>query len=154
VSWTLIGLGKYRDKTLPQVLFSDPDWFFWAMEEGVIKAPPLRSEAALLFHRATHIRVPQSGDEPVLVEHYIHRPTMKYSHFDVVPADRDPHAGASPIIRADVIDLRVPRMLAGYDKTGYKGMLSSLKYYYFGSKSARMTRERCEAFYSATGNFL
>jgi len=33
--WSTLKSGKYEGKTLPQVLFKDPDYFFWAIEEGV-----------------------------------------------------------------------------------------------------------------------
>lgn len=153
MNWTTLSFGKHEGKSLPQVLFVDPDYFFWAIEKDALKTSQLKSEATQLFYKATHIRVPQTGHGKMLVDHYIHRPTMKYSHFEVVPEDRERHAGASPTLRADVIDLRVPRQIAKYDKTGNKSLIASLKHHYFGSKSARMTRARCEEFFDNPDNF-
>jgi hypothetical protein len=33
--WTTIDFGKHSEKTLPQVILSDPDWFFWATHNKV-----------------------------------------------------------------------------------------------------------------------
>src|SRR5450759_2541978 len=45
--WSVINFGTHKGKTLPQVLFSDPVWFFWAIEEGVFQnRGTLRGQAA------------------------------------------------------------------------------------------------------------
>lgn len=152
--WTHLEFGKYKGKTLPQVLFADPDWFFWAVESDAFKSRPnLAAQAQDLFRKATRIRVPQSGSETLVAEHYIHAPTMKYSHFILVPEDRPSHQGSSPTMRGALIDMSFPRRIAKYDKTGSKMLLASLKEVWFGSKSARMTKERCEQFFDDATNF-
>lgn len=157
MSWTEVAIGKFKDnsKTLPQILFSDPDWFFWAVETGIFQnRPRLHAEAADLQRKATHIRVPQKdAAERQVVEHYIHAPTMKYSHFIVVPESKPSHTGSSPSMRADVIDMSFPRKIAKFDKTGCKLLIDSLKQTYFGSKSKRMTKALCEQFFDDGGNF-
>ena len=39
MKWTVVNFGKFKDKnlTLPQIVLQDPDWFFWAVGEGVFK---------------------------------------------------------------------------------------------------------------------
>lgn len=45
-----LSFGKHSEKTLPQVLFRDPDWFFWAWEEGVFEnRPEVYAEAECAF---------------------------------------------------------------------------------------------------------
>jgi len=44
MAWSILPFGKHKGKTLPQIVFTDPDWFFWAMEENVFKGP-LKREA-------------------------------------------------------------------------------------------------------------
>ncbi len=153
--WSELGFGKHRGKTLPQVLFTDPDWFFWAVEEGVFEGRGnLVDEAELVEKRACHIRIPQRGDDQRYVAEYlIHPPTGKFSRVDVVPASRPLHQGSSPAFRAPCFDLIVPRRIAPYDKRGCASMLASLKYYLFGDSSYRMTRRRSEAFFSDPSNF-
>ena len=37
MNWTPLNFGKYEGKTLPQVMFKDPDWFFNGYEKGYFK---------------------------------------------------------------------------------------------------------------------
>lgn len=154
MAWNVLNFGKHKDKTLPQVLFADPDWFFWAYGKGVFKSrSSLSAQSEDIYKKATHVKVKQPGKEKMVVEHYIHHPTMKYSHFTIVPATRAAHVGSSPTFREDVIDMSAPRRFAKYDKTGCKSLVSSLKHHCFGSKSERMTKKKCEAFFDDSANF-
>lgn len=154
MSWNTLNFGKYKGRSLPQILFSDPDWFFWAVENNVFEnRPTFRSEAKELYKKARKIKVPQKGPERLVVEYWIHRPSEKFSHFEIVPESRPTHEGASPTFRSASIDMSVPRNIAKYDKTGCKSLLDSIKLYLFDSKSARMTRERCEKFFEDSSNF-
>jgi hypothetical protein len=154
MTWTQLDFGKHKGKTLPQVLFSDPDWFFWAVETGVFNTRPrFASEAKLLDERAQKIKIPTGEHSDPVVEYLIHRPTMKFSHFKIVPREQELHEGASPAFRLSVIYMSVPRRIARYDKLGCKSLLSSLKFYLFGSKSARVGKERAEAFFADAANF-
>jgi hypothetical protein len=153
-NWTQLNFGKHNGKTLPQVLFDDPDWFFWAIETGVFGTrPALADEAKLLSARAKRIKIPRTEVIDPVVEYLIHRPTMKFSHFDIVTRDQQIHEGASPSFRLDVIDMSTPRRIAPYDKLGCKSLVSSLKLHLFGSKSARITKLRAEEFFSEMANF-
>lgn len=35
--WSIVSFGRHSERTLPQIIFSDPDWFFWAIEKGFSK---------------------------------------------------------------------------------------------------------------------
>lgn len=154
MAWNVITFGKYTGKTLPQVMFSDPDWFFWAYKNKVFDTKgALKTQAEDIYRKATHIVPPQSGSEPIVVEHYIHAPTKKYAHFDLVPASRPYHEGSSRTIREKLLDMSVPTRMADYDKLGFKGLISSLKHHFFGSKSARLKKAQCEEFFDNPLNF-
>ncbi|MGN7714954.1 hypothetical protein [Agrobacterium radiobacter] len=49
IMWSEMPIGKYMGKTLPQLLLTDPDYFFWAMEQddffrgGLAKRQPTSS---------------------------------------------------------------------------------------------------------------
>ena len=152
--WSELTFGKHNGKSLPQVLFTDPDWFFWAIENDVFtKRPALAHEATVLNRRARNIKIPGAKPDSKLVEYVIHRPTGKFSHFDVVPAGRPDHEGSSPTFRSPVIDMSVPRQIAKYDKLGCRSLLKSLKFHVFGGESARITRKKAEEFFSDGSNF-
>jgi hypothetical protein len=146
-------IGKHRGKTLPQILCNDPDWFFWAMENNVFQNKgALQSEAEYLNHKARNIKIPNNDDGALVVEDVVHQPTGKFSRLDVVSANR-PYEGSSSTRRSTVIDMSLPRQMADFDKLGYKNLLSSLRFYIFGSESARLTKKKCEEFFSDPNNF-
>lgn len=154
MTWTHLSFGKHKGKTLPQVLWNDPDWFFWAVENDVFhKRPSLKSESADLNSKARRIRIPDGIVDDPEVEYLVHPPSEKFGAFDIVSVDKPTHEGSSPAYRKKVIDLSVPRSIADYDKTGYKLFFQSLKFYIFGKSSARVTKQRAEAFYDDPGNF-
>ncbi len=153
--WSTVHFGKHKGKTLPQIICSDPDWFFWAMDDNVFdNKGRLLQEAEDLFHKATHIRIPENTDGKLEVEYLVHQPTGKFSHFDLVPSTRPVHKGSSPAFRLPVIDMSVPRQIADYDKLGCRHLLSSFKFHLFGSESARLTKKRCEEFFDDSENFV
>ena len=52
------------------------------------------------------------------------------------------------------VDLSVPRLLKGYDKLGCKLILKQFKYYFLGSRNARLTRHWCDQFFANPNNFV
>lgn len=155
MTWTTLNFGKHDGKSLPQVLFSDPDWFFWAIEKDAFRdRGDLEDESKELYQKARNIKIPNNDDGSLIVQHYIHRPTGKYSHFEIIPENQPQHEGASPTIRNTVLDMTAPRNIGSYDKIGYKSLVSSLKSMVFGSKSARMSKSKIETFFDDRNNFL
>jgi hypothetical protein len=152
MAWSTLPFGKHKGKTLPQIVFTDPDWFFWAIEENVFKGP-LRREAERIDARARAIRIPNNAAGNLEAEYLVHPPTGKFGNMEVVPASRPLHQGSSPAFRKNVIDLSVPRNIAPYDKLGCRTLVSSAKYVLFGSTSIRMTKERCDTFFDNAANF-
>lgn len=153
--WSIVDFGKFRGKgkSLPQIVFSDPDWFFWAVEDNVFaNKGALAAEAAKLNEKARNIKIPSRHGANMIAEYIIYRPTMKFSHMELVPSDRPHHEGSSPTFRKEVIDFSVPRQIASYDKLGCSHMLSSAKFYLFGA-GVRMTKKLCEDFFDNRANF-
>ncbi|RYD70769.1 MAG: hypothetical protein EOP84_26125 [Verrucomicrobiaceae bacterium] len=154
--WTSMDFGKHTGLTLPEALFKDPDWFFWMMEQP----NPLKNDRSLvaqandLLRKATSIRIPGDGEEEELeIEHMVDFPSRKYGGFLVVPASKESHQGSSQTLRRDHLDMSIPRQIAAYDKTGGKLLVKCMKPIYFGSQSARPTKQRCEAFFNDESNF-
>lgn len=153
MAWSELAFGKHKGKTLPQVLFSDPDWFFWACENNVFKGE-MKKEADDIYKKARHIRVPQGeGAERKVAEYAIDPHTKNFGGLEIVQEGRPAHKGATATLRRTVIDLRIPREMQNYDKKGCKILVDEMKSLLFGSKKARMTKDRCETIYSDDGNF-
>ena len=65
--WSTLEIGKHPGRSLPQILFSDPDYFFWAVEKKIFQGR-LAAEAAELAWKARHIKIPQPDPENWCVE--------------------------------------------------------------------------------------
>jgi hypothetical protein len=154
MSWSSVHFGKYKSKSLPQIIFSDPDWFFWAYEDNRFESKGiLYNEAQDIYNKSRNIKIPENNGVKMIAEYVIHPDTMKFAQLDLVPPDRPEHIGSSPNHRIDTIDLSFPWQMAKYDKLGNKLMLSYVKYYLFGSENYKMTKKRCEAFFDDNDNF-
>lgn len=70
MAWTVVNFGKYKgkNKTLPQIVFDDPDWFFWALGVGAF-CGPLEAEADRLADRAQRIRIPDPDWRDLVAEY-------------------------------------------------------------------------------------
>jgi hypothetical protein len=148
MNWTVLHFGKHKGKTLPLVLFRDPDWFFWACEQKIFRAA-LKEEADVLQRRACRIRVPATPGRPVEVEYFFDRRGV-FSRLQVVPSGQEVHPGT---VRTSVLDFSVPRSRKGYDKGGYVLFLRGARRLLFGSSRSPATKERAEAFFSDAENF-
>ncbi len=154
MTWTPLTFGKYAGKTLPQIVFADPDWFFWAFEEAVFDSCfSLQSQAKEVHRRATSIKVPQTGTDELIAEYAFHPSDGKFCGVEVVPKSRPRHQGTTGTRRLPVFDLSLPRRLATYDKLGCKLLVATLKFYLFGDEHCRLTTKRCEDFFENDSNF-
>jgi len=154
IKWTPLGFGKYEGKTLPQVLFKDPDWFFWTYKKGVFnKYPSHRYQADIIFAKARSIRILQHGPEPLVAEYDSYPQDKSFSGFDIVPKSQPHHKGSTKTFRLDHIDMSIPIQQKNYDKLGYRLFLNSMKFHLFDSESISMTKKRCEDFFTDPNNF-
>ena len=130
--WSVVTFGEHKGETLPQVIFSDPDWFFWAMAKGEsFYWGKLKQEAEEIDRRARRIRIPNNETGLLRAEYILHPGIGKFSHMQIVPAYTPAHEGSSHAFRKNVIDLSVPRKIAPYDKLGCKNLISSVKCLFF-----------------------
>jgi hypothetical protein len=119
--WSIVNFGKHSGKTLPQIVFSDPDRFFWAVKENLFhNKGPLSREAVKVDAMARSIRIPNNDAGDLRAEYIVHSPTGKFGRMEIVPVNRPQHEGSSPTFRKKVIDLSVAHSIASYDKLGSK----------------------------------
>lgn len=154
--WTEIGFGKkHPDKTLPQILLSDPDYFFWGMDTGAFEQRAhLRKQSEILNRRARGIKIPNNDDGQLEIEHIISPVNYTYARFDVESMDTPVHRGGSPALREKFLDLSFPRSLKQYDKSGGKLLIHSFKQHILGNSKARITKKVAEDFFSNPDNFI
>jgi hypothetical protein len=152
--WTVVQFGKYKGKTLPQIVLIDPDWFFWAVENEIFNtSPELRIEADDICRKATRIKVVGAKGAKARVEYAIQPNIGKLADVSVLPTGTPRHRGSSATFVRDYLDLSIARQIASYDKFGGQIIARVVKRYVFGTTRARFTRQRCERFFSEDNNF-
>ena len=147
MNWTIANFGKYRGKSLPQIIFKDADWLFHLYENDYFNGT-LAQEANELYRRARSIRVPSRNGQKMLVEYLFH-PDGKFGTMQLIPDGSD----LGRLNVASSIDFYVPRSYSDFDKTGYKNFVFALKAILFRNPSHRMNRRACEAFFNDDENF-
>jgi len=150
--WNIVRFGKHEGSTLPMIVLHDPDYFFWAFDEGVFKRSRLTDEAAAIADKARYIAIPRSPRGKYEVEYVMDPFTLKLASITIVRASQ--HLGASTAMRSNRFDLSFPRTFAPYDKHGGRIMTRAIKRYFFGDVGTRLTRDRCESFFDDDDNFL
>ena len=117
--WTPLRFGKHKGKTLPQVLFTDPDYFFWAYEDGMLgkHGPELQVEAHRIHAKATSVRIPQTGIDCPHVEYLLSDTTHACIGFRIV-GENFVDLVPDPFLteRAERVDMSYPHQLRRYDK--------------------------------------
>ncbi len=149
--WTHLSFGKHQHRTLPTVLFTDPDWFFWAYEQNLFSYGPIADEAELLYTRARRIHLPEDNG-PAVAMYTVEPGTGRFGGLHV-ERSRFASDGGTVVFFRNHIDLLFPRLLRAYDKMGMRILIHDLKEILLGSPRIRMTAERCNAFFSEDRNF-
>ena len=151
--WSTLRFGKYKGKSFPQVLLIDPDWFFWAIDKRVFVGSSMESEAQDLLYKACNIKIPKSDPENWGVGYYFGDDGRLWD-MQIVRLAEFKFGRFLGGMAKDRLNLRVVRMLRGYDKGGGKILLKRFKEYYFDGSNARITRSMAEQFFSEPENFV
>jgi hypothetical protein len=149
MDWTTINFGKHKGKTLPQVIFDDPDWFFWAHDTNAFKGT-LAREAREVYRRARAIKIPEQDGKKMLVEYRFDPSTGKFATMFLIAEGITFERQTVSI----VIDFCVPKSRAPYDKLGNKNFVFALKAILFGNHSHRLNKQAREDFFSDDANFV
>jgi len=82
-----VHFGKHKGKTLPQIVLTDPDWFFWAVEQGIFnRSAQLKGEASDVRRKARRIKGRGAKGSKARVEYVIHPHVGKLADVSVVSA--------------------------------------------------------------------
>jgi hypothetical protein len=145
MTWTTVNFGKHRGKTLPQIILSDPNWFFWA---ATILYGPLMAEAARLVMRARNIKIPKSNPKKWAVEYRRDRDD-RFLGIDIVKADSHVHFLFE---RLPHLDLAYVRRGNVHDSRDCRRVIRDFRQLYFDGLN--LTKGRCEAFFEDEDNFI
>jgi len=150
--WSELEFGQHKGKSLPQLIFSDPDWFFSAYENGTFKGAQA-DEAREIYRKATSIKIPQQGPENLVAEYARSHAESRIMDLEIVTESQPQHSGGAKTFRRNVIDLSVAKGLKGFDKIGCRILIKQVKSCLFGSRNYTMTKESCEKFFDNNSNF-
>ncbi len=145
--WTMVPFGRYKGKTLPEIVVRDLDWFFWALPKFYGR---LADEARDLALKARAIKIPKSKKGKLEIE-YQYEFDHRFCGFSFVKAD-SPHY-TRWTTRLPYLDLSWPLRGKKYDKRAGRIMIRDFRINYFG-KHKRLTKARCEGFFSNDRNFI
>ena len=143
--WSVVPFGKYKGRTLPEIIVQDLDWFFWALPKLYGK---LGAEARSLAQKARAIKIPKSNRGQWEVE-YQYDCDHRFCGFAFVEADAWRSRWST---RLPYLDLRWP-LRRKYDKRAARIMIRDFRILYFGSRK-RLTKRRCKQFFSNDQNFI
>ncbi len=150
MTWSKVNLKRFKDKTLPEIVWHDPDYFFWGIANNVFKGP-LSREATEIDYKARNIKIPQEeGRDKMVAQYNIHRPTGKFGDMEIVEESEYQYKHS---IRRDTIDLSVPREIYPKDKFGNKMMIKQVQKILF-KKDIQLTKAFCEEFFDNNDNFV
>jgi hypothetical protein len=151
MKWTTLNFGKYAGFSLPQIILTDADWFFWAFYNDVFWGRPA-DEAEDVAAKAKAIKIPKPDPENWEVE-YRHENDGRFVEIAFVPAGVPSYCGYRRISRLPYLDLSFIRRSRTYDKQGCKNLLRDFRSLYFGD-GIRLTKRRSEQFFSRRRNFM
>jgi hypothetical protein len=144
--WSPVPFGKYAGNTLPEIILTDPDWFFHMLPKLYGR---LGEEAQNLARKARAIKIPKSRPSKWTVE-YRYDCDQGFCGFTFVRADR-PHSRWAT--RLPHLNLALPLGRKRYDKRTGRILTRNFRRQYFG-ESKRLTKKRCEEFFSNDANFV
>jgi len=144
--WTTVPFGRHKGKTLPEIIVRDLDWFFWALPKLYGR---LAYEAQELARKVRAIKVPKSDKGKLEVE-YQYEIDHRFCGLSFVRADSAQYTRWTT--RLPYLDLSWP-LRRKYDKRAGRIMIRDFRINYFG-KRKRLTKSRCEEFFSNDRNFI
>ena len=106
MKWETLNFGKHRGRTLPQVVLSDPNWFFWAVSKGVFDGRlEFEANAEALEQRARNIKIRKRRPKKWEVEYRWDR-DGRFLGIGIVEADSHVHPLFSRLPHLDLACVR------------------------------------------------
>jgi hypothetical protein len=145
--WSVLNFGKYKTKSLPEVVLRDPTYFFRANDTFVFQ---LRGypEAGILAQKARNIKIPKpDGEHWIIVYDYEPPGPKAFRGFKLVQVSTAEEVGLRHL------DLSVVYRRHRSDKLANKCLVRDFKLHYFGKPFGNLSREECEGFFDCDAKF-
>lgn len=154
MSYNVLVFGKHKGRTLPYVIFNDPDWFFYMYHnEGLFGR--YANEADELYIKATHIRIPGRDDNnPLEAEYVVDDDSGGLEDFSIVHEEEYQDNFGVKTYRKNAINIGYAIEISTRDGVSRQLLKKRLKSYLFGDAKIRLTTNMCEAFFDNAENFV
>jgi len=130
--WTIVDFVKFAGKllTLPQIILTDPDWFWYLIEKEGFRGR-LAREAADIAQKVRRIRTSSQNRRRWKVRYHFTR-EGSFLSFDVFDTQIvTAYTGSASTLVSDFIDLSIVRPAKSYDKNGNRRLIKCLKYHLY-----------------------
>jgi len=150
--WTVVPFGKYAGRTLPEIIVRDLDWFFWMLPKFYGR---IGTEARDLARKASAIKIPKRHRRKFKVEYRYEFESgsvsgRRFCSFAFVKGEARPSQWKT---RLPHLDLAWPLREKKYNKRAGRILIRDFRLHYFG-KHKRLTKKRCEKFFTDERNFI
>jgi hypothetical protein len=146
MSWSVVPFGRYRGKTLPEIIMLDLDWFFGYFQSFTAGS----GQRPVTWRERPAPSKFQKGNRLKLEVEYRFDVDNRFCGFAFVKAESW-HSRWT--MRLSHLDLAWPLRGKKYNKQASRILIRDFRLSYFG-KHKRLTKQRCEEFFSNDKNFL
>jgi hypothetical protein len=149
--WSVVPFGRYTGK-IPEIIVRDLDWFLWMAPKLYGR---LGTEARDLARKVRAIKIPKEHGKKLEVEYRYEFDNgsalgRRFCGFAFVKSETCRSRWAT---RLPHVDLAWPLREKKYNKRAGRILIRDFRLHYFG-KHKRLTKQRCEEFFSNDKNFL
>lgn len=145
----------WKGKTFPQIIFNDPDWFFYCYHRGDFNNnPSQKSQADFVYNRARNIKIPNNEHANLKAEYVFLKKNAKFIRLDIITNETTQVDESTLVICIKHIDMLVIMQSLRFNKVENSLKLKQIKYILFFSNNYSMTKNRSEKFFSNPDNFI
>lgn len=154
MEWLIVNFGIYEDedKTLPEIILENPDYFLFCFEKDIFKYyDDLKFQAEELYSKIRAIKIPENHSPDLVCEYLNNSKTgiINTIQLNYKDARRDDNC----VYRESYIDLAFPREFNPDAKRVTNKLLPQLFFILFGDRDVLLSKTMCENFFSDDYNF-
>lgn len=147
-AWCMAGRGKYRLRTMPDVILEDPAYFYWARWSEEFADNALR-QAQLVAARACHILPPKSAGKGRFHFEFDQKGCLR----GISIGRKAPSSGGATVVRRKHLNLTIVRQLEeNGDSRGIRLLRGFVMETYFNG-TQKLNPRRAEVFFENDEHF-
>lgn len=139
-------------KTLPEIIFEDPDYFLWGYEKNIFsKSISLQYEADELYDKIRNMKIPENDDNKLVCEFCKNPKTGKLDILQLNNCfDRDKNC----VYSNRSIDISLPRNYEINPLENTNVLLPQLFKILFGDANIKPSKNLCIEYFNDESNFF